>query len=386
MSGTDMAFSSNPTGINNNPAGIAKTKSSQLEFTLESHRLIGTRHKDSLGNDVRTEHDKAYLINGGWLTPLNKYPNLTAGIGLFVQGGAGFKYSGLLTETGERDDISALFGVFRIAPALAYKATDTLRLGLSVSVNYTEANQEVFPNISNAEFGLFGAEIINASGLSYSWRAGLQYDLSPAITVGLAYGASTKMKLENGEAIINFEDLGFGRVNYADASIKGLSLPEEIGLGISWQVTPQLNLGADINLYAWKDALGKVQTHFSRPQQPTPMAEINIENDLSGKNNFSKSVAAIYQINDANIIYTGLSHVGSAVNASGLSPLNNFTAKWHYSIGYEHKFNPRWKGFVSYTYSPANSRSYSDKQLPLGNESEASFSYYSMIFTMRYAW
>ena len=149
------------------------------------------------------------------------------------------------------------------------------------------------PNISDGASGFFGTKITDVNGYSYSWRAGLQYDISPTLTVGLAYGAPTELKLEGGKATVNFEDIGLGRVNYAKAKIDGLSIPQEIGLGFSWQVTPQLNLGADINWYEWSEALGKVKTSLSQPQQTAPMDRINAVGDFGGQNNFSKSVAAI---------------------------------------------------------------------------------------------
>ena len=267
MGGTDMAYSSTPSGINNNPAGIARVPHSEIEFALEPHVLVGIRHKDSLGNDRRSDHDRVYLFSGGWLSPLANHPDVVVGVGVFAQGGVGFQYVDLLTDYGTPDDISALFGVFRIAPAIAYKFNDKLRLGLSASINYAEAEQELFPNTSDAATSFFGTKITDVNGYSYSWRAGLQYDISPTLTVGLAYGAPTELKLEGGKATVNFEDIGLGRVNYAKAKIDGLSIPQEIGLGFSWQVTPQLNLGADIDWYEWSEALGKVKTSLSQPQQ-----------------------------------------------------------------------------------------------------------------------
>lgn len=386
MGGTDMAYSDTPSGINNNPAGIAQVRHSEIEFSIEPHVLTGIRHKDSLGNDRRTDHDRGYMFSGGWLSPLSGHPDITVGLGLFAQGGVGFTYVGLLTDFDNRDDVSALFGVFRIAPAIAWSVSNDLRLGLSVSINYAEAEQEVFPNTSDSGSGFFGTKITDVEGYSYSWRAGLQYDLSPELSLGLAYGASTELKLNNGKAVVNFEDIGLGRVHYENAKIDGISLPKEIGLGLSWQVTPKFNLGADINWYEWSEAIGIVRIHLSQAQKPSPINEINIESNLGGQDNFSKSVAAIYRVNDKNIFYSGLSHTNNPISGGALSPINNFTAKWHINLGYRHNFSTNWTVAMSYTYAPPTPRNYSDSQLPLGNESEEVFSFYSMLFSVRYKW
>jgi long-chain fatty acid transport protein len=387
MGGTDMAYSDTPSGINNNPAGIAQVRHSEIEFSIEPHVLAGIRHKDSLGNDRRTDHDRAYMFSGGWLSPLSGHPGVTVGVGLFAQGGVGFKYVGLLTDFDNHDDISALFGVFRIAPAIAWSLNNDLRLGLSVSINYAQAEQEVFPNTSDSGAGFFGTKITDVEGYSYSWRAGLQYDLGPTLSLGVAYGASTELKLKNGKAVVNFEDIGLGRVHYANAKIDGVSLPQEIGLGLSWQVTPKLNLGADINWYEWSEAIGLVRIILSNPQESSQVDEVNVESSLGGADNFSKSVAAIYQINDANIIYSGLSHTNNPISGSALSPINNFTAKWHINLGYRHDFSAKWTGALSYTYAPGNPRKYlSSERIPLGSASEEVFSFYSMLFSIRYKW
>ncbi len=57
-----MAYSDTPSGINNNPAGIAQVRHSEIEFSIEPHVLAGIRHKDSLGNDRRTDHDQLGCI------------------------------------------------------------------------------------------------------------------------------------------------------------------------------------------------------------------------------------------------------------------------------------------------------------------------------------
>ena len=71
MAGTDMAFSSSPSGINNNPAGIARTNAPKAEVAFEPHIVTAVRHKDSLGNDSRSDHQSSYLFSGGWLSPLD---------------------------------------------------------------------------------------------------------------------------------------------------------------------------------------------------------------------------------------------------------------------------------------------------------------------------
>lgn len=386
MAGTDMAFSARPAGINNNPAGIARPLAPRWDLALEPHFITAVRHKDSLGNDSRSDHDNAYLFSGGWLRPLDSLPNVTAGIGVFAQGGVGFRYWDLLTDFGNRDDISAILGVLRIAPALGYRVNDQLRVGLSVSVNYAEAEQEILPDSSNAEAGFFGTRLSGLSGTSYSWKVGLQYDFSDSVTLGLAYSAATKLNLRSGHATVNFDSIGFGRVRYGNAEVDGLALPEEVGLGLSWQLTPQLTLGADLNWYRWSTAIGSVTTRLSRPNAEAPADTVINRADFAGKDNGSQSLAAIYGLDDARTLYAGISHTENVLESRGLSPLNNYVARWHISAGYRQQFSNTLAGMVSYTYLPWNTRHYHNRQLPLGERGAEQFQYYSLVFALEYDW
>lgn len=293
MAGTDMAFSSDPLSINNNTAGIAKPKSAQFSTVIEGFAMNGIRHADSLGNDERSRNDRALLVSGAWSKPLANHPGITIGLGLFAQGGVGYEYKNLNTAFGNSDDLTALFGVFRLAPAVAWNISDKFRLGFSGSINYSEAEQEIFPNTSDASSGFPGLDIKNMSGVSYAWRTGLQYDINDRLTVGMAYGSDTELVLKDGNAVVNFEAMGLGRVKYTSAKIDGLSLPSELGIGLAWKITPKLSLGADLNWYRWSKALGKVTTQLSGAQTNGAPDKIIINSDFGGQDQFSSSVQQV---------------------------------------------------------------------------------------------
>ena len=386
MSSTDTAYSSEPTGINNNVAGIAAAEAEQFVFGLEPTFLIKNRHKDSLGNDKRVDSKRAMLLTTAWSSPLSDYPGVTLGLGFFAQGGAGFNYESLLTDFGNHDDLTALFGVFRVAPALAWQATDRLRLGVAASANYAQAGQKLLPNTSDAATEFFGVKINDLSGTSYSWRVGAQYDISENVVLGLSYGAKTELRLRKGSAVVNFESLGLGRVRYSDAEISGLSLPEEVNFGVAWQLGPRLSLGADINYFWWSEALGEVSTRFMKPDSAMAPATIHVTKQFGGQDNFSRSVGLRFKQNDLNVFYAGVNHTDSVIKKTGLNPLNNLQAKWHITGGWQRHFSPRMFGVVAISYVPEESKRYVNNELPLGRESEETFGLYSVLIELNYRW
>lgn len=124
MDSTDMAYSDTPYGTNNNPTGIARVHHSEIQFALEPHILMGTRYKDSSGNDKRSES--------------GNHPKVRAG----TQDGASFQHVDLLAGTENRDDITIPFDIFCAAPPTTYNVNNQLRP--TVSTSYAEAGPELF--------------------------------------------------------------------------------------------------------------------------------------------------------------------------------------------------------------------------------------------------
>ncbi|USA42502.1 outer membrane protein transport protein [Spongiibacter taiwanensis] len=383
--GTDTAYSSGPMGLNGNTAGIARQRSANLSLNLEPHIIRGISHWDSLGNQQHSNNDFVVLVSGAWTSPLEANPDVVVGFGVFAQGGVGYIYEDLTTQYNNEDELSAMFGVFRAAPAIAWRVNDRLRLGLSASLNYSEAEQKLFHETSSAEGPFFGLRIDNLSGISFSWRAGVQYDASETVTLGLSYGEKTKLVLEGGSAQVNYQAIGMGKVQYNDAEIDGLSLPREINLGASWQVTPQLNLGAEISWLEWSEALGGIDTTLSRAEDANA-PDIKIKGDFGGMDNFAHSVSVEYQFNDSLKAMGGILRVSNLTEKSAITPLNNLQAKWHFSAALQKQFDDHWSAAITYLYTANNNRHYTNTQLPLGQDAEEKFKSYALSFQVNYRW
>jgi long-chain fatty acid transport protein len=386
MLGTDMAFSDSSLSINNNPAGLTKIEGPALYLDLEPHLLTGLNYRDSLGNSQDSQFDKMLLASLAWSKPLEKTPNITIGLGFFAQGGVGYDYQELETTYGNRDELTALFSVFRFAPAIAWQASDKLRFGLSASINYAEAEQNILPNTSDLATGFYGLAIWDLGGSSYSWRGGVQYDITDFFHIGMAYSHSTALNLEKGKASVNFESIGLGRVHYQYAAIKGLSLPKEVSIGFGWQISAKLTIGADINWYPWSKALGEITTTLSGPNTLLAPEQIVAVNDFGGQDQFMQSIGLEYVHSDSTTIYSGINHVGYAVEKGASNPLNNLTAKYHLGGGIEHRISQHWQTSIVFIANPENSRKYTNTSLPLGSDAEVGFTSYQFVLELNYHW
>lgn len=143
MGGADLAVARDTTALNTNPAGIARLRAPALDVFVEAANSR-QRHADAFGNDTGVTNEFIGLGGFGWTLPLAGTP-LVAGIGLFGQGGAGFVYRDLATAFGTRDNAALVFGIGRLTPALAWRASETLSFGVALPLTLARAKQEFFP-------------------------------------------------------------------------------------------------------------------------------------------------------------------------------------------------------------------------------------------------
>jgi long-chain fatty acid transport protein len=108
MGGADVAVARDTTALNTNPAGLTSLGKRAADVFGGIAYGSDVRHLDSFGND-RNVSNRVIPIGGfGYAARLGT-SGVTAGIGLFAQGGAGNVYENLTTAFGTVDTLSGLF-------------------------------------------------------------------------------------------------------------------------------------------------------------------------------------------------------------------------------------------------------------------------------------
>ena len=144
MGGADTAVARDTTSLNTNPAGLAQIRRRAFDVYSATAFALDVAYADQFGNDRNVSNNVIPVGGGGYAQELGE-SGIVAGIGLFVQGGAGAVFGNLQTPFGTRDELSALTGVVKLTPGIAYRASETLSLGISVSAVYAQAKQKIFP-------------------------------------------------------------------------------------------------------------------------------------------------------------------------------------------------------------------------------------------------
>jgi len=122
-----------------------------------------------------------------------------------------------------------------IAPTLSYKLNESHAVGVSLKIAYQKFKAfgiQPFAGISSAPTKLTN----NGHDSSWGWGIGLGWTgkITPTLSLGATYHSKTRMQ--------EFDDY---RGLFAEKG--GFDIPENYGIGMAWQASPQLVIAADIH-------------------------------------------------------------------------------------------------------------------------------------------
>lgn len=210
-------------------------------------------------------------------------PDIHAGIGMNAPFGLKTEYDS--TWAGRTQGIKSELKTINLNPSIAWKATNTLSLGAGLSIQYAEAT------LTN----LTGAGLLTVQGDNYGWgfNLGALWQLSDATRIGLAYRSEVDQKLE-GTAEFSVVTALNGPVT---ASV---TLPDSASLSLVHQLTPRLELLADVSWTGWSDfdELRIVRTNGT-------LLGVTQEN---WSDSYRYSVGANYRLNDKLTLRGGVAY------------------------------------------------------------------------------
>jgi len=377
MAGTDLAFAEDVSALTTNPAGLAQSQAQRADGYLSAYHTVRLGIDDALGNDRDIDNNVGALAGGGYIRPLR--PGLVAGVGLLAQGGLGFVYDDFITPVGNRDDISALFGIFRLTGGLGWQASERLRLGLTLDLNHATVREKFFPNTSAADpanpaASFFGLRADGISGTRAGTRVGLQYRLSETLLLGAAYAPRIPIPMKGGSVTVNYESVGAGRVRYNDVRLDGLALPQELGLGLSWSGTgvEGLTLGLEASWFEWSRSLGGLTMTAKSPDRPAPVDRLVVPSRIDGRNKVAYSGALVYTATPRTTLRAGYCYTGQIQPDDSMSPIFALLARRDYALGLSYAFDHGWTLFSGLEYQPYTMRRYTNPDLPaFGSDNKA---------------
>jgi long-chain fatty acid transport protein len=365
MGGADVAVARDTTALNTNPAGLGQLKRPALDVYSATAYSLDVGHQDPI-NDARVSNHFISIGGFGYSRPLG-LSNVTAGVGMFVQGGAGNQFDSIGTGFGNNDELSALFGVLKFIAGASWQVTEKLAVGASVAAIYSRVEQRVFPNTSvPGPTPFFGLQLKGVDGINPGFRMGVQYNPDARWTWGATFAAKSKLTMDGGSAIVNMTAVGLGMVNYSSVRLSGLALPYEVAAGVAWQATDRTLLSVKLEWLNWADALKSSTLTLSSPNQPGAPATIVSQAALDWNNQTVIAAGVAHQLDERTTLRAGFNYGANPIPAQTTSPLLAAIGERHYTAGGSRRFDNGWELGGGLEYQPSKRVSYSNPQAPLG--------------------
>ncbi|MBL0173566.1 MAG: outer membrane protein transport protein [Gemmatimonadaceae bacterium] len=256
-----------------NPAGLATFAGTNLEMgfeMLKPDRSVTSSYGTFTGTTTSVS-EFTPIPAFGFSTELNdKVVIGLSGLGI---GGFGVNYKSdptnpmLAPRPNGFGQVYSNFGLMKISPAIAWKAGDKLRFGIAANIDWASlavdpmpiASPDFDPGIDRApgtqdDRAFYPSAAAADGAFGFGVQAGLQYDVTPKFTVGLAY-TSTQMfqdfEYVSTHANPNLPDFGTAR------TIKfRMDAPAIYAAGLAFSPTDRVHYGLDAKYMTYASTKG----------------------------------------------------------------------------------------------------------------------------------
>jgi long-chain fatty acid transport protein len=360
MAGADVAVARDSSALNTNPAGLAGLRGNQgFDGFGDLVHALDVAHKDQFGNDKDVSNKYLGGINAGYAQRIGN-SGFSAGLGFFVQGGAGNIYKDLNTAFGTRDEISTRFDIVKFTPGLGYRVNDRWMLGVSLAAVQSHIKQKFNAQNPNASF--FGSQLGGASGTNSGLRLGAMFKATDTLTFGAAYGNKVPLRLRGGWLKANLTAVNpqLGVVTYNNAQVDGLAVPEELALGAAYRPLPPLLFSVKLSRLGWANAVKSATATATNPDNafvPAQLQTLNFPITGDWKNQTVLALGLAYDLDEQTTLRGGYNYGENPVPNARLTPLFAATGEHHLTFGVVRRFREDWEvtGGIEYLLPAKNS-------------------------------
>jgi long-chain fatty acid transport protein len=167
--------------------------------------------------------------------------NMSLGVSVYGNGGMATDYknnpyAGFTGGPGTVGNAGVDLAQLMIAPTWSYKLNENHAIGVSLKIAYQRFEAFGLQAFTAPGFSAFPTKMTNnGHDSSWGWGIGIGWtgQITPTVKLGATYQSKTSMQ--------EFDDY---KGLFAEKG--GFDIPENYGIGISWQATPQLVVAADV--------------------------------------------------------------------------------------------------------------------------------------------
>lgn len=184
MGGAGAAIANDASCFYYNPALLSS--SGDFAQIGADYVYASIEYKDPAGKEYKSDPGKYFVPLAGANYNLNDKINIGVGFVTPYCFGSDFK---------QQLDMSSKLSLTEIAPAVSYKASNQLTLGVSVKlgIGTIELTQPVYA--AGVKIGVLDSK---ADGYGYSWQVGALWQPNDWLNIGAAYQSKIRIELEGG--------------------------------------------------------------------------------------------------------------------------------------------------------------------------------------------
>ncbi len=339
--------------MNSNPAALAGTSQTQLEFTLGGTLIRGKFER--AGSDTARSRKLAGLFPAAAISfPAPRDLPIKIGVAVLpdVLSAIDWRYQdapgglGGTTSYGKQTHRSQITAV-RSSIGLAAEVTRWLSLGASLGLIYDQ-NQLEAPYTFQSQPVLRGFKTLldlETSGVGPSFSLGAQFHPSAKLTLGASYRSATHVDSKGratGDARAQLQALGGGFAlidpTFRYDALVRTKLPQVLSGAVEWQAWPQLRLVAGIDWIDWSDAFDNLEIRLSHGSNPDLNAFVGSPAmtdiaPLYWQDQYVLRTGAEYTVTGNFTLRSGYSYARSAVPSETLTPLTAAIFEHKLSLG-----------------------------------------------------
>jgi len=224
--------------------GALSMMSQQYSFELGANAIQSRVSYQSLKSSYSAQTDNpistpAYIYGATKLSD-----KLALGIGFYTPYGSTSKWEDDWAGRLLIQEIS--LQAFFIQPTLSYQITDKIGFGAGlVLVQGSVIMQKGLPYNGDSYVNLKGSDF------NVGFNAGLFYQPTEKLNVGLSFRSKIDMKVEGGSAVFYVPEGITTIINSTNKFNASLPLPANLDFGLSYQITPKFIAALEVNYVFW---------------------------------------------------------------------------------------------------------------------------------------
>ena len=354
-------------------------------------------HTDQFGNDRDGENQPYLAMQTGLALRFKELPQLTVGLGLFSQSGLGTEFRGFRTAFGTRDELSSYERFVKLQSAISYEIVDGLSVGIGPWLGYSDLTLHFFPRTGAAPV-FAGLAIGDRCSRNYGlgepgsdcpWsvvagvKAGVTWRITPTFTAGVAYTSPAEFDYQHGRADVTFTGAGrASRVRY-DVSVKGISHPQNVQMGFAYRGIPRLLLAMDLTWHEWS----AFESFTIKLRNPSTAGAPNLDivNTQDWRDQYVIALGAAYElIPEVFTLRGGYNYANNPIPAQHFNPAIQVPFQHHLTAGAGYKFAKHWEVDTAFVWGFENKITYTNQQLPFGQNATDRPSGYTVDITVGY--